>query len=223
MMRTRTSRRSWMRGSSADIGYDALNRVSTHYTNDPESTHGVYKYDAQALKTGFLLFRSRHLIGYWGRALSGRSRDMAMINLASFDGSADDGTNYAVDATYDLAGETKTEIYPAVPGFADRRTVSFSYNTAGRMSSISSAATSYAAAANVSSMTYSAHGGLASETYGSGLIHATTTTETAADRIKLGTRALLLDLDIAYTYSDRIQTSRQHGKVGRKRSRRRFF
>jgi len=192
--------------------YDALNRVKSRtYTNDPQSTPAVsYKYDAQALQAGSPpSFDRGSSIGRlvavtYGGVSSGTYRGYDQLGRVVRQVQQTDGIDYAVDATYDLAGEAKTETYPAVPGFADRRTVSFSYDTAGRTNSISSAATSYAAAANVSSMTYSAHGGLASETYGSGLVHAMTyNPRLQPDHIKLGTAGAPTSiLDIEYTYSD---------------------
>ena len=75
---------------------------------------------------------------------------------------------------YHLPSELSSEVYPAIPGLTGRRTVSFVYDTAGRMSSLSSAATSYAASVGVSTMTYAPQGALTSETYASGLIHSIT-------------------------------------------------
>ncbi|MEK6300230.1 MAG: RHS repeat-associated core domain-containing protein [Acidobacteriota bacterium] len=192
--------------------YDALNRVKSRmYENDPQSTPAVsYKYDAQALQAGSPPSFDRgssvgRLVAVtYGGESSGTYRGYDQLGRVVRQVQQTDGIDYAVDATYDLAGEAKTETYPAVPGFADRRTVSFNYDTAGRMNSISSAATSYAAAAGVSSMTYSPHGGLATETYGSGLVHAMTyNPRLQPDHIKLGTAAAPASiLDLEYTYSN---------------------
>ena len=61
-----------------------------------------------------------------------------------------DSINYLVESTYNLANEITSLTYPLVPGASDRRTVNFSYDSAARVSSLLSSATSYAAAASVS-------------------------------------------------------------------------
>jgi hypothetical protein len=50
--------------------------------------------------------------------------------------------------------------------------VSYTNDSAGRLSSLSSSATSYAPATSVSTIGYAAHNALKTETYGNGLIHA---------------------------------------------------
>ena len=71
-----------------------------------------------------------------------------------------DGVNYLTEATYYLQGAMETETYPAVPGASDRRTVSYNVDAAARLSSLSSSATSYAAAAGLSSISYKPQGTL---------------------------------------------------------------
>jgi hypothetical protein len=75
-----------------------------------------------------------------------------------------DNVNYQVDASYNLASAMTSQTYPGTGG--NRRSVSYSFDTAGRLSSLTSNATSYSAAASVSSISYSAHGALSSQTLG---------------------------------------------------------
>jgi RHS repeat-associated protein len=77
--------------------------------------------------------------------------------------------NYQVDANYNLASGMTSQTYPGAAG--DRRTVSYSFDTAGRLSSLNSGSTSYASSASVSNISYAAHGGLSNQTLGNGLSH----------------------------------------------------
>jgi hypothetical protein len=66
--------------------------------------------------------------------------------------------------------------------------VSYTFDEAGRLSALSTLATTYAPAANVSTVSYAPHGGLASETLGNNLIHAQTfNNRLQPTAIKLGT------------------------------------
>ncbi len=96
----------------------------------------------------------------------------------------------------------QSQTYPSVPGASDRRTISYANDNAGRLASLTSAATSYAPAASVSSIGYSAPGGLSSETYGNNLVHAVTyNSRLQANEIKLGTSgAPAANVPITYNY-----------------------
>jgi hypothetical protein len=122
-----------------------------------------------------------------------------------------DSVNYLVDATYNKAGAMLTETYPVVPGAADRRTVSYTFDMAGRLSALASAATTYAPAASVGSISYAAHGGLASETLGNNLIHGLVyNNRRQPTQIKLGTAALPTSvLNLTYNYG----TTTNNGNV----------
>jgi len=89
-----------------------------------------------------------------------------------------------------------------VPGASDRRTVSFSYDNAARLSSLSSSATSYAPAASVSSIAYAATSALVSQTYGNNLIHAVSyNSRQQTSEIKLGTSGAPTSVvDLNYSY-----------------------
>jgi RHS repeat-associated protein len=122
-----------------------------------------------------------------------------------------DSVNYLTDATYNKAGAMLTETYPVVPGAADRRTVNYTFDTAGRLSALASAATTYAPAASVSSISYAPHGALASETLGNNLIHALVyNNRLQPTQIKLGTAALPTSvLSLTYNYG----TTANNGNV----------
>src|ERR1700704_1234385 len=95
-----------------------------------------------------------------------------------------------------------TETYPAVPGASDRRTVSYSLDAASRLSSLSSSATSYAAAASLGSVSYKPQGSLESETLGNSLIHQMSyNTRLQTTAIKLGTSGTPTSvLNLSYDY-----------------------
>ena len=99
-----------------------------------------------------------------------------------------DAVNYLVEATYYASSALNTQTYPAVPGAGDRRVVSYTNDPAGRLSALSSTATSYAPAASVSGIGYAAHNALKTETYGNGLIHGIDyNNRLQQTQIKLGT------------------------------------
>jgi RHS repeat-associated protein len=113
-----------------------------------------------------------------------------------------DGVNYLTEASYYLNDALATETYPAVPGASDRRTVSYSLDAAARLSSLSSSATSYAAAASLSSVSYKPQGALESETLGNSLIHQVSyNTRLQTTAIKLGTSGSPTSvLNLGYDY-----------------------
>jgi RHS repeat-associated protein len=115
-----------------------------------------------------------------------------------------DSVNYLAEATYYLDSSLHTEVYPAVPGASDRRTVTYTPDNAGRLGSWSSSSTSYAAAASVSSIGYASQNAINTETYGNSLIHAVSyNNRQQPSEIKLGTSGNSTSvLDINYTYSD---------------------
>jgi RHS repeat-associated protein len=115
-----------------------------------------------------------------------------------------DSVNYLTEATYNLNGSLATETFPSVPGSSDRRTVTYTPDSAARLASFSSSATSYAAAASVSSIGYAQHNAVKSETYGNSLVHAVVyNNRLQPTEIKLGTSSNATSiLDLTYSYSD---------------------
>jgi RHS repeat-associated protein len=122
-----------------------------------------------------------------------------------------DAVNYLTEATYYLNSAMATETYPSVPGASGRRTVSYSLDSAARLSSLSSSATTYAPAASVSSIAYAPHSALTTETYGNNLVHAITyNTRLQPNQIKLGTAAAPTSvLNLTYNYG----TTTNNGNV----------
>jgi RHS repeat-associated protein len=108
-------------------------------------------------------------------------------------------------------GSVATETYPSVPGASDRRNVTYTLDSASRLSSLTSSATSYAPAASVSSIGYASHNGLKTETYSNSLIHAVSyNNRLQSTEIKLGTSGnptSVLDL------TDNYGTTNNNGNV----------
>jgi RHS repeat-associated protein len=164
------------RSITTTFAYDALNRpTSRTYTNDPQNTAPVYYYyDNQSLPTSAPSFSRGYSTGrlvavtYGSGSSNGTYRAYDVLGRVTQQFQQTDGVNYQVDAAYNLVNGMTSQTYP---GASDRRTVSYSFDTAGRLSSLNSNATSYASSASVSNISYAAHGGLSSETYGNNLVH----------------------------------------------------
>jgi RHS repeat-associated protein len=122
-----------------------------------------------------------------------------------------DSVNCLIEASYYANGFVQNETYPAVPGAADRRVVSYTNDSAGKLSALSSAATSYAPAASVSSIGYGSHNGLKTETYGNSLIHSITyNNRLQPNEIKLGTSGAPTSImGLVYNYG----TTNNNGNV----------
>jgi RHS repeat-associated protein len=98
-----------------------------------------------------------------------------------------------------------------VPGYTVRRVVSYAYDAAARLSSLSSSATPFGPAASVNNITYSPHGGLTSETYGNTMVHKVTYNNRLQPiEIKLGTSTSPASvLSLTYNYG----TTNNNGNV----------
>lgn len=198
------------RGVVTNFAYDALNRATTKsYQNDPGGTSAVsYFYDSQTLPAGAPSFDRGYAKGrlvavtYGSGSSAGTYRGYDAVGAVLRQYQRTDSVNYLTEATYRLTGAIATETYPSVPGAGDRRTVNFGYDSAARLSSLSSAATSYAPAASVSGITYAATSALTSETYGNNLIHAVSyNNRQQPNQIKLGTSGSPTSvLDITHNY-----------------------
>src|SRR5678816_3638939 len=71
-----------------------------------------------------------------------------------------DSINYLVEATYYANSSINTLTYPSVPGAGDRRVVTYTNDSAGRLYALGTTATSYGPGASVSSIGYAAHNSL---------------------------------------------------------------
>jgi RHS repeat-associated protein len=194
------------RSVTTTIAYDSINRPTAKSYSDSTPTVS-YFYDSQSLPSGAPSYSRGYATGrlvacIYGSGSEGTYRGYDELGQVVRQYQRTDSVNYLVEASYNLAGGTATETYPSVPGASDRRTVSFSYDNAARLSSLSSSATSYAPAASVSSISYAPTNALASQTYGNNLIHAVSyNSRQQTSEIKLGTSSNSTSvLDLTYSY-----------------------
>src|SRR6266850_560385 len=211
------------RSITSSFTYDALNRVITRsYTNDGGVTPPVnYYYDNASLPSGApASFNRGYATGrlvavtYGSGSSNGDYRGYDELGRVIRQVQQTDGVNYLTEATYYLNSTMATETYPSVPGASDRRTVSYSLDSAARLSLLSSSATSYAAAASLSSISYEPHGGLGSETLGNTLIHQMSyNTRLQTTAVKLGTSGnstSVLNLTYSYGTTDNNGNLKSH-------------
>nr|MDQ3804573.1 hypothetical protein [Acidobacteriota bacterium] len=206
------------RGVTTTLTYDGLGRpVSKTYQNDTSGTPAVnYFYDAQALPAGAPAFdrgrsTGRQVAVTYGGGSAGTYRGYDPLGRVVRQVQQTDGVNYLAEAAYNLAGAVASETYPAAPGAADRRTVSYSYDNAGRLSALNSPATTYAAAVSATAIGYNSHGGLKTETFGNGLVHTVVyNNRLQPTQIRLGTAASPSSvLGLTYNYG----TTTNNGNV----------
>ena len=194
------------RSVTTTMTYDALNRPTAKTYSD--GTPRVdYFYDTQSLPAGAPTFNRGHAKGRLvavtysgGSAGTYRGYDERGLIVRQYQQT--DSINYLVEAAYRLNGSIQSQTYPSVPGAADRRTVTYTPDNAGRLASLSAAATTYAPAASVGSVTYTAPGTVSSETYGNTLVHAVNfNSRIQPSEIKLGTAGNPVSVvSIAYNY-----------------------
>ena len=198
--------------------YDALNRpTSRSYNDSPQTPTVSYFYDSQSLPSGAPSFTRGSSTGrlvavtYGSGSSAGTYRGYDELGRVIRQYQQTDSVNYLVEATYWANSALKDETYPSVPGYGDRRVVSFTNDAAGRLGSLTSNATTYAPATSVSSIGYASHNALKTETYGNSLIHAVTyNNRLQANEIKLGTSGAPTSmLDLNYNYG----TTNNNGNV----------
>ncbi|HEV8431327.1 MAG TPA: RHS repeat-associated core domain-containing protein [Pyrinomonadaceae bacterium] len=205
------------RSITTTIAYDALNRVTSKSYNDSPQTPTVnYYYDSQSVPSGAPTYSRGYSTGRlvavtYGGTTAGSYYGFDAAGQVVRKYQQTDSVNYLIESAYNLANGITSVTYPSVPGASDRRTVSFMYDSAARVSALSSSATSYAPAASVSSIGYSAHNSLQTETYGNNLIHAISyNNRLQATDIKLGTSGNPTSV-IALSYS--YGTTNNNGNV----------
>ena len=186
--------------------YDALNRVIKKDYNDATPDVNYY-YDAQTLPTGAPSFTRG---ASTGRLVAVTTGGTNAGSYYAYDGlgrtlkriQRTDSVNYVSDATYNKASSLLTETRPTVPGATDRRIISYNYDGAGRLLSLDSDATTYAAEASVTNILYAPHGALDKETLGNGFIHDINyNTRLQPTQIRLGTTTVPTSLlDLTYNY-----------------------
>ena len=183
------------RSITTTIAYDAINRITSKTYNDSPQTPTVsYFYDAQTLPGSAPTFSRGYSTGrlvavtYGSGSSEGTYRGYDQMGRVVTQYQRTDSINYLIEASYYADSALHTQTYPAVPGAGDRRVVTYTNDSAGRLGSLSSNATTYAPAASVSSIGYAAHNALNTETYGNSLIHAIDyNNRLQPTQIKLGT------------------------------------
>lgn len=213
------------RNITTTLVYDALNRIITKgYTNDGGVTPPVnYYYDNAAMPSGAPSFDRGSATGrlvavaYGSGSSAGTYRGYDTMGRVVLQHQQTDSVNYKVDATYNLASGLASETYPSVPGAGDRRTVTYTPDAAGRLASLGSNATTYAAAASLSGILYKPHGGLETETLGNSLIHQQVyNSRLQATAIKLGTSGnptSVLNLTYDYGTTDNNGNVKSHANT----------
>src|SRR5713226_7948449 len=204
------TQRTDARNITTTYAYDALNRtISRTYNDNPQTPTINYFYDSASLPSGAPTFDRGYANGRlvavtYGGGSAGTYRGYDALGRVVGQYQQTDSVNYQVEASYNLAGAMISETYPAAPGASDRRTVTYSLDSANRLSSVSSSGTSYAPGADVSAITYAAHGALASEYYAYNT-HQTITYNNRLQpaEIKLAldnTRTPIVMMDLQYGY-----------------------
>lgn len=203
------------RNITTSITYDALNRPTAKTYSDGTPRNDFY-YDVQTLPAGAPSFDRGYSLGAlvaitYGGGSAGTYRGYDAAGRVIRQYQQTDSVNYLTEASYFAGGAMQTETYPSVPGFGDRRSVSPTNDAAGRLASLNSNGTSYAAAASVSNINYASHNGLSSETYGNSLVHAITyNNRLQPNEIKLGTSGNPTSIiSLAYNYG----TTNNNGNV----------
>jgi YD repeat-containing protein len=205
------------RSITTTMTYDALNRITSKSYNDSPQTPAInYYYDSQTLPGGAPSFDRGFATGRlvavtYGGTSAGTYRGYDQMGQGVRQYQRTDSVDYLVEASYYANGSVQNVTYPPVPGAGDRRIVSYANDSAGRTASLSSAATSYAPAASVSSIGYTSHNALATQTYGNSLIHAVSyNIRLQPNEIKLGTSGAPTSIiDLVYSYG----TTNNNGNV----------
>ena len=194
------------RSITTTFTYDALDRLLVKDYSDATPDVAFY-YDAQTLPTGAPSFSRGSSKGRLVAVLTGGTNAGTYYGYDALGQTLrriqrTDSINYLSDAAYNKAGAVTTETYPSVPGATGRRTVTNSYDGAGRLSALTSPATTYAPGASLTGVSYAAHGGLLSETLGNNLVHAVAyNNRLQPTQIKLGTIAAPTSvLNLTYSY-----------------------
>jgi len=202
------------RGTQATFSYDGLNRLTqVSYSDSTPTAH--YYYDSQTLPSGAPSYTKSNTTG---RLLASTYGSGATGNYFAYDAmgrvvtqkQVTGSTTYSLSYAYNHGGLLTSKAYPS------GRVLSYSYDAGGRLSSLSDASTTFA-----SSLSYSPHGGLNSETWGNSAVHALAFTR----RLQLSQRKLTVSgavqqqYDYSYgefnTSSGSVDTSKNNGQIGK--------
>lgn len=207
------------RGVQTSFSYDALNRVTS--VNYSDSTpDAFYYYDNQSLPSGAPNYTHSNTIGRLLAMTYGSSTSITG-NYFAYDAMGSvttqkqvtGSTVYSLSYTYNHAGMLTGETYPS------NRALAYSYDEGGRLSQVSDGATAFA-----SGFQFAEHGGLKSETFGNGMVHALEyNRRLQASQVKLsqtvgGTTTVLQQFDYGYgtfnSSTGAVDTSKNNGQIG---------
>lgn len=207
------------RGLQTSFSYDALSRLTT--VNYSDSTPDVfYYYDNQSLPSGAPSYTHSNTIGRLLAMTYGSSTSITG-NYFAYDARGNvttqkqvtGSTVYGLSYTYNHAGMLSGETYPS------NRALVYSYDEGGRLSQVSDGTTTFA-----SGFQFADHGGLKSETFGNGMVHALEyNRRLQASQVKLsqtvgGTTTVLQQYDYGYgtfnSTTGAVDTSKNNGQIG---------
>ncbi len=192
------------RNITCNYTYDRINRLITRtHSNDPNQTPSVdYKYDGAGVAGGIANSRGQlTAVNTSGSFVSSYSYDsFDTVGRVLHSTQTTDGQQYGISYEYDLVGNLIRQTYPS------GRVVDTSYDTAGRISTVSSGSTVY-----VSSLSYYPHGGVKDLKLGNNLWEHTVFNERIQPtQIRLGTTQSASDkLNLTYNYG----TTNNNGDV----------
>jgi len=202
------------RGVQATFSYDALNRLTqVSYSDSTPAAH--YYYDSQTLPTGAPSYTKtnttgRLLAATYGSGATGTYFAYDTVGRVTTQKQVTGSTTYSLSYAYNLGGLLTSETYPS------GRTVTPSYDEAGRLSNLSTGATTLA-----NSFTYAPHGGLTSETWGNSAVHTQAfNRRLQASQVKLtASSAVQQQYDYSYgefnTSTGAVDTSKNNGQLGK--------
>jgi RHS repeat-associated protein len=155
------------RGVHTQFSYDGINRL-TQITYSDSTPTAHYFYGPQQLPSGAPSFNHDYSTGRLAAATYGSSESLTgtyygydeagrVITQKQVTGS----NTYGLSYSYNLGGMLASETYPS------GRTLSYAYDEGARLAQIRDATTIFA-----SGFQYAAHGGLKSENWGNGAVHA---------------------------------------------------
>jgi RHS repeat-associated protein len=202
------------RGITTNYSYDGLNRVTNRkYLQDPESTPEVsYSYDQPSVSYSLgrltSVANSVSTYDYLEYDALGRIKHSRQTTVV-------DGIEhgYTMGYGYDLAGEMTSETYDS------GRTISTTFDAAGRISGITGQKTGEAAKTYASQFSYSAHGAVVSLQLGNLMWeHLTFNSRLQPTHIGLGENAqdssvLQLDYEYGVLVNGTLDVTKNNGNV----------
>jgi YD repeat-containing protein len=202
------------RGIHTTLSYDDLNRITTlSYSDSTPTIH--YYYDSQSLPSGAPSYTHSYSPG---RLLAMTYGSGATGNYFAYDAAGrvvtqkqvTGSTTYGLSYAYNYAGLLTGETYPS------GRALSYSYDEGGRLAGLGDGTSTF-----LSSLSFAAHGGLPSETWGNTAVHAISyNRRLQASQISLSLGSTVLQqYDYGYgefnTSSGSVDTAKNNGQIGK--------